>query len=207
MGTSNRGFDIRAVRLGDIPSVVDVHLASFQRFFLTFLGRSFLEHLYLEIARDPGGVFFIATSPDGTILGFAAGVQHLPDFYRKLTTKRLLTFGLASIRAALRRPSIIPRLLRARSAPRQAGETACSATLMSIAVVPEAKGLGAGKLLIQAFLKEMAKRGTPKISLTTDRDNNASTLGFYQGLGFSLVREFQTREGRWLCEFVINTQL
>jgi len=205
MGTSDRGFEIRAVRSGDIPSVVDVHLASFQRFFLTFLGRSFLEHLYLEITRDSGGVFFVATSPEGQIIGFAAGVQHLPNFYRKLTTKRLFTFALASIRAALRRPAIIPRLLRARGAARQAGEASCPATLMSIAVAPEAKGSGAGKLLIQAFLKEMAKRGTPKISLTTDRDNNAPTLGFYRGLGFSLVREVQTREGRWLCEFVIET--
>lgn len=206
MGTSERGFDIRTVRLGDIPSVVKVHLASSQRFFLTFLGRSFLELPYLEIAKDPAGVFFVATSPNGTPLGFAAGVQHLPDFYRKLTTKRLLTFGMASIRAALRRPSIIPRLLRAWNAPRQASEAACSATLMSIAVAPEAKGLGAGKLLIQAFLKEMARRGIPQISLTTDRDNNAPTLRFYQGLGFSVVRAFQTREGRWLCEFVIETQ-
>ncbi len=206
MGTSERGFDIRAVRLGDIPSVVGVHLASFQRFFLTFLGRSFLEHLYLEIAKDPTGVFFVATSRDGTLLGFAAGVQHLPEFYRRLKTERLLTFAMASIRAALRRPSIIPRLLRARSAPRQASDASCSATLMSIAVAPEAKGLGAGKLLIHAFLKEMARRGIPQISLTTDRDNNEATLGFYQGLGFSLVREFQTQEGRWLCEFVIETK-
>lgn len=205
MGTSTRGFDIREVRSSDIPNVVDVHLASFQNFFLTFLGRSFLEHLYLEIADDPGGVFFVAASPDGTVIGFAAGVQHLPNFYRKLTTDRLLTFGLASIRAALRRPSIIPRLLRARSAPKQAGEAACYATLMSIAVAPEAKGFGAGKLLIKQFLEEMARNGIPKISLTTDRDNNAPTLGFYEGLGFNLIREFQTPEGRWLCEFVIGT--
>jgi len=140
MGTSDSGFEIKAVRAGDIPSVVDIHLASFQRFFLTFLGRSFLQHLYLEIAKDPAGVFFVATSPGGTLLGFAAGVQHLPDFYRKLTTKRLLTFGLASLRAALRRPSIIPRLLRARSAPRQAGEAACPAHPIAVALPPQANG-------------------------------------------------------------------
>jgi len=203
--TPDEVCDVREAQLSDVPQVVGVHLASFQNFFLTFLGRSFLEHLYHEIAEEPGGVFLIATSPEQAVIGFAAGVPHLPNFYRRLIKEKWLTFGSASVRAALLRPSIIPRLGRALRAPEQARQASCPAALMSIAVAPEAKGMGVGKKLIARFLQDMAHRGVQKICLTTDLENNAATIGFYEGLGFSKSGEFQTQEGRWLCEYVIDT--
>jgi ribosomal protein S18 acetylase RimI-like enzyme len=206
MGTQSKGFNVRTARLSDIPFVVDVHLASFQNFFLTFLGRPFLARLYHEIAQEKGGIFLVAVSPEGSVVGFAAGVPHLANFYRRLAKEEWLGFGLASARAALLRPSIIPRLVRALNASNLARAAACPATLMSIAVAPDVKRSGAGKLLIEKFLNEMARNGISKICLSTDRDNNAPTLGFYEGLGFARVREFCTTEGRWICEYVIDTR-
>jgi ribosomal protein S18 acetylase RimI-like enzyme len=205
MGTNSRDFQIREVQAGDIPAVVEVHLASFPNFFLTFLGRAFLERLYREIAREIGGAFLVATSPEGAIVGFAAGVPHLSRFYRKLARERWFDFGQASIRAALRRPAIIPRLWRALHASEAAGLSPCPAVLMSIAVAPGTKRSGIGKALVRHFLARMARNGAPHICLTTDRDDNAPTLGFYEALGFRRVREFQTKEGRWICEFMIDT--
>jgi ribosomal protein S18 acetylase RimI-like enzyme len=197
---------IRRAQQGDIPQIVEVHLASFQNFFLTFLGRAFLERLYTEIAAESGGVVLVATSAEGAVIGFAAGVPHLAEFYKRLIRGKWLTFGLASIRAAILRPTVIPRLGRALKAAENAKEAACPGTLMSIAVAPEAKGMGVGKSLISQFLQEMQQRGVPMICLTTDRDNNDATLGFYEGFGFRKLREFRTREGRWLCEFMIETR-
>ncbi|MFN7959188.1 MAG: GNAT family N-acetyltransferase [Holophagaceae bacterium] len=206
MGTSNsKDFQIREIQPGDIPSVVDVHLASFQNFFLTYLGRAFLERLYREIAQELGGAFVVATAPDGGIVGFAAGVPHLSRFYRKLARKRWLDFGLASLGAALRRPVIIPRLWRALHASESAGLSPCPAALMSIAVAPGTKRSGVGRSLVRHFLARMAQNGATHVCLTTDRDDNAPTIGFYESLGFWRVREFQTREGRWICEFMIDT--
>jgi len=205
MGTNSRDFQIRDIQSGDITAVVDVHLASFQSFFLTFLGRAFLERLYREIAQEPGGAFLVATSPEGAIMGFAAGVPHLSRFYRKLARERWLDFGLSSLWAAARRPAIIPRLWRALRASEAAGLAPCPAALMSIAVAPGTKRSGIGKALIRHFLARMARNGIPHVCLTTDRDDNAPTLGFYEALGFRRVREFQTREGRWICEFMIDT--
>jgi ribosomal protein S18 acetylase RimI-like enzyme len=205
MGTNSRDFQIREVQPGDIPAVVDVHLASFQTFFLTFLGRAFLGRLYREIAQEPGGAFLVATSPEGAIVGFAAGVPHLSRFYRKLARERWLDFGLSSLRAAARRPAIIPRLWRALRASETAGLAPCPAVLMSIAVAPSTKRTGIGKALIRHFLAHMARNGVPHVCLTTDRDHNAPTIGFYEALGFQRVREFQTREGRWICEFMVET--
>ncbi|NWJ42567.1 MAG: GNAT family N-acetyltransferase [Geothrix sp.] len=180
-------------------------MASFQNFFLTFLGRAFLELLYREIARERGGAFLVATSPEGAVVGFAAGVPHLSRFYRKLARERWFSFGLASIQAAVRRPAIIPRLWRALRASEASGLSPCPAVLMSIAVAPGTKRSGIGKALVRHFLACMARNGAPHICLTTDRDDNAPTLGFYEALGFWRVREFQTPEGRWICEFMIDT--
>lgn len=196
-------YNIRPVQLGDIPAVVDVHLSSFQNFFLTFLGRTFLERLYREIALESGATFLVATTQENAVIGFAAGVPSLSLFYKRLARKKWLIFGACSIRAAMKRPSIIPRLLRALKSSKSAGEAACPATLMSIAVAPSEKGRGVGKKLIEHFIQNMMQDGIQKIGLSTDRDNNDATIGFYEKLGFIIAREYQTPEGRWIREYTM----
>ena len=202
----NRGFDVRAVQARDIPQVVDVHMASFQNFFLTFLGPNFLECLYREIATEPDSVFLVAVSSENRVLGFAAGVQHLSRFYRRLVKAKWMVFGWASVGAVLRQPRIILRLWRAKGAPENAEHSSCPATLMSIAVAQEVKGMGIGKLLIHQFLEGMAASGTRRICLVTDRDNNYPTIAFYEGLNFIKVREYPTPEGRWMSEYMTDTR-
>jgi len=195
---------IRKAVISDIPGVVDVHLASFQNFFLTFLGRAFLVHLYFEVAREPNAVFLVATSAQNVVLGFAAGVPNLSAFYARIARQNWLKFGWASIGAAVRRPSIIPRLFRSLRASESASQAACPATLMSIAVAPGAKRTGLGKGLISRFLGDMEAGGIQAVCLTTDRDKNDPTIAFYERLGFTRVREFRTKEGRWICEYFIH---
>jgi ribosomal protein S18 acetylase RimI-like enzyme len=197
-------FDLRPAGPKDVPGIVSVHMASFQQFFLTFLGPGFLARLYLEILREPGAVFLVATEGGGRVVGFAAGVSDLPAFYQRAARTKWFTFGMASVRAAIFHPSIIPRLWRALRASDHAKGASCPASLMSIAVAPETKGAGVGKNLIAGFLEQMGRQGQSRVCLVTDRDNNTATLGFYEGLGFQKTREFQTREGRWVCEYMID---
>ena len=77
---------------------------------------------------------------------------------------------------------------------------------MSIAVDPNAAGRGIGKLLIDAFLEEMKRRGVLSVSLTTDRDDNEPVNTFYRNRGFWLTRQFVTPEGRWMNEYLITTK-
>jgi ribosomal protein S18 acetylase RimI-like enzyme len=195
---------IRSADSSDLEAVVDVHLASFQAFFLTFLGRGFLERLYREIHREPGAVFLVASLPDRPVAAFAAGVPNLPAFYSRAFETRWLSFGWASTRAVLKKPSILPRLWRARRAADQAREAACPAVLMSIAVAPEAMGHGLGKSLVAAFRERLLQQGIARFCLTTDRDDNEATLGFYEGLGFRMTHESQTPEGRWIREYLME---
>ena len=73
--------------------------------------------------------------------------------------------------------------------------------LFSIGVLPELQGAGAGKLLVNGFLREAGNRGCKRVFLTTDRDENDAVNLFYQKLGFSIERQYETPEGRRMNEY------
>lgn len=188
----------------DVAQIVETHLQSFSGFFLTFLGRDFLQLLYAQFAQE--GVVFVADL-DGRVAGFVAGVTQQSGFYRRLVERQKWAFAHAALSAALRRPSIIPRLLRALKRPAAAQQFAAEACLTSIAVRPEAAGQGLGQQLVRAFCAELAARDVPAVCLTTDRDKNERVNRFYQQLGFQLSSTFVTPEGRAMNEYVISLPL
>lgn len=183
--------------------VVNVHLAGFQGFFLTFLGPAFLRELYEATLVDPSGIGFVAVN-DKRICGFVTGTAQPSGFYRRLLKHRWWRFAFASIFPILRRPSIIPRISRAFQMPEKASKKTGRGTLMSIAVLPEMKGKGIGNELVNAFLAEASKQGLKQIDLTTDQFNNDDVNAFYQRLGFRYEGQFTTPEGRAMIEYVID---
>ena len=187
----------------DVGSVVALHLAAFPSFFLSFLGPAFLRQLYRGILDDPEGLAVVAER-DGRLTGFVAGVASQGGFYRRLIRGRLVQFGLASIIPVLRRPTIVPRLLRALRKPADSASSIASASLMSIAVAPSEEGKGTGQALVRAFCDALARKGIAAVCLTTDRDENDRTNRFYQRLGFTLGRQFTTAEGRRMNEYVME---
>lgn len=184
----------------DIEAVVQIHLRTFPGFFLSFLGHDFLALLYRSIRAAPEGVALVATSKEG-IHGFAAGVTSQESFYRRLVRRHWWRFAMSALGAAVRRPSVIPRLLRALRRPSQAGQSAAPATLMSIGVSPESEGKGVGSLVIESFCREMATRGVTDLCLTTDRDDNARANRFYEKHGFRVTNALVTPEGRAMIEY------
>ena len=194
---------VREMRVGDVPEVVRVHLASFPGFFLSFLGPRFLRLLYGEILRQPDHVALVGLNAAGKVTGFVAGVEKQTGFYARLARRRWWAFGWAAVGAALRRPSVLPRLCRAFTYSRRAGEAACEALLLSVAVLPEAQGTGLGQALVHEFLGQMARRHVGQVSLTTDQDNNERVNRFYRRLGFQLARTYVTHEGRKMNEYII----
>lgn len=186
----------------DVPQVVEIHLASFPGFFLSFLGSGFLALLYRGVLADVRGISLVACA-ENRVDGFVVGAVEQRGFYRNLIRKQWWKFGVAAIGAAVRQPMIIPRLLRALKQPESAGESCAAACLMSIAVHPRAEGQGLGRILIEAFSTEAKRRGVKTYCLTTDRDHNDRVNRFYQRLGFRLGRIYITPEGRAMNEYVI----
>ena len=192
---------IRPMTAADVPAVTDVHLAAFPGFFLTFLGRGFLRQLYRGIVEDASGIAFVSDT-EGRVTGFVAGTAVPARFYSRLMRQRLVPFAWHSGLAVLRRPSAIPRILRAftksSDAPR---ETTGRAELMSLAVLPTHREGGLGARLVEAFSAEAAAHGAKTVFLTTDAANNESVNRFYLRCGFTLARTFSTPEGRAMNEY------
>jgi len=178
-------------------------MTAFQGFFLSFLGADFLQVLYASILGDPSGIAYIYED-GGKISGFVSGSDQPKGLYRRLIRRRWWRFCLASILPILKKPAIIPRLFRALSFPDVANPGAGCGTLMSIAVLPEAQGQGAGRMLTEAFLEEATRRGLAQVNLMTDKWNNEATNQFYQNYGFSLTRSYVTPEGREMNEYRIH---
>lgn len=194
---------IRPMTALDAELCTSIHSSSFKGFFLTFLGPRFLKELYTDIAIDPTGIAFVAEN-EVCIAGFVAGTTDAPELYRNLIRNHLRHFAMASIGAVVRKPTIIPRLLRALRKPSERLPVPNVAILMSIAVSPNMQGLGAGQHLVRAFFEEASNRGREHVMLSTDAIGNDSTNDFYRHVGFTLLRTYTTPEGRVMNEYIYN---
>jgi ribosomal protein S18 acetylase RimI-like enzyme len=192
---------VREMAEGDVLRVAEIHLRGFPGFFLTFLGRRFLRQLYLAIVADPSGIAFVFDGDRG-IIGFVAGSSDASGLYSKLLRGRWWTFAAAALPAAIRRPTIVPRLVRALAKPYAEVRPPGTGKLMSLCVDPEAQRRGVGKALVDAFLGEARRRGLRSVVLETDADGNEAVNAFYGRQDFDLVRRFRTPEGREMNEYV-----
>jgi ribosomal protein S18 acetylase RimI-like enzyme len=195
---------IRAMTELDVTEVASLHLETFPAFFLSFLGRRFLKLLYQSIVRDPMGIAFVSTGDDDRLLGFVAGVTQQAGFYSRLARKRMIGFAFASAGAALRRPSIIPRLWRALKRSDEARGSTADGSLMSIGVSPAAQSRGIGRDLVATFAAEVRRRGIDRFCLTTDQAGNEAANAFYVSIGFTVARTFVTPEGRVMNEYLMR---
>jgi GNAT superfamily N-acetyltransferase len=77
------------------------------------------------------------------------------------------------------------------------------ALLSSICVDPDLQGHGIGRELLMAWKTEAALRGANRAFLTTDADDNADTLRFYESGGWTQTASFSTTEGRRMHRYDI----
>lgn len=196
-------MNTRAMKLEDSATVVDIHLKTFQGFFLSFLGPAFLSLLYRAIRTDPSGIAIVAEEED-RIFGFVAGSTQPSGLYQRLLKRHLFGFFWASLGGFIRKPTIFPRLLGAFNMPRQKLPAENCATLMSVGVDPCCQNKGIGNMLVSAFLNEARLRGSEHVNLTTDAVDNDSVNNFYQSLGFELFSQYTTPQGRLINEYLIR---
>jgi len=194
---------IRLMQSDDVDAVIRVHMDGFPGFFLTFLGPAFLREFYVGVCEDPSGIAIVYE--DNSILGFVVGTVGPSGFYKRLIQKRWWKFGIASLKPAISKPRIIPRLLRALTLPsKTTNPEHKTGTLMSLAVMQNCHGNGVGKQLVSSFLDSSMKRKMEFVNLTTDAVGNDATNEFYLKMGFTLAKVFATPEGRLMNEYIIR---
>ena len=174
---------------------------------MSFLGPRFLKLLYEGAVTSSYGLGVVALNLDNrknTVVGFAVGMLNPAAFYRQLLRERGWRFAVAAADSVIRRPVIVPRLLRARSYPSHTPNEDWIATLGSIGVQPEYQRHGLGSRLVQSFLEAARARGALQVNLTTDSENNDAINSFYRRLGFDCTDSFCTPEGRHMYEYQIT---
>ncbi|WP_051176862.1 GNAT family N-acetyltransferase [Halodesulfovibrio aestuarii] len=170
-----------------LNSVVQLHLQSFEGFFLSRLGPAFLEELYCAFANNNDACCFVLLDKAGAVTGFISGTSSPQSFFKRLLMLRWWRFCLASVFALLRNPvEMSTRLMKAvvyrgDNSPALSGKPAL---LSSVAVLPGKQNKGAGKLLVAAFEKWAQTQGCDGVYLLTDAVFNDTVNSFYLRNGF-----------------------
>lgn len=180
----------------DAREVSELHIRAFPEFFMATLGVPFLAEFYRGYSRDKSAVTCVVRF-GGRIAGVVVGTTDPSGFYKRLLKSRLFGFGTAAALAALKRPRIIPRLLRGiLYRGDQKPEEKNVALLASVCVDPDIQAHGLGSELIRRFVQKAKERGAKSCYLLTDAKDNDIVNQFYIKNGWELEYEFSTPEGR-----------
>jgi len=147
---------------------------------------------------------YIASAPDGQILGVIVGSVDSQGYFKRLLKRRWWAFCLASIPAVLKRPSCIPRLFRAIFYRGESPADPKRALLSSIAVDPDFKGAGIGKKMVMHWMEDVHRRGATGCFLTTDADNNEGVNAFYRNLNWHIESTYSTPQGRRMNRYIYD---
>src|SRR3990167_510789 len=160
---------IRKAEIHDLSQIVDVHLASFEGFFLSSLGPDFLKQFYKDFLLDENGCCIVCDE-DGRTVGFAVGVMNPAQYFRHTFRKRLIPLALGTFKSILKDPTIIIKLInRAITYPDKSPKKNTVALLSSIAVLPEYHNKKIGEKLVKEFIREAKYKGAEEVTLTTDK--------------------------------------
>ena len=184
-----------------LNTVVDIHMRTFQGFFLTFMGRGFLRQLYSSYCGHPKSGLLIARNEENVVVGFLAYSAALSELYKYMIRKRLIPFGWYAAGAFLRNPKVFMRLVRAFLKPGESKRAEEYVKLASIGVRPDMKGAGVGSVMVDALKKRVDFDRYAYINLETDAVENEAANAFYVKNGFVLTRSFTTAEGRRMNEY------
>ena len=150
---------------------------------------------YYQVARGETSVVgFGAFSQSGDLLGWAVGSPR-PDVINLKLRKPLLWFMAHMIRLAFTHPIILLQIILSvlfTSMNLVVDESTLELTY--IGVMPEQRGKGFGRELLNVFIEASRKAGYHFIELSVEVDNKPA-IALYKRTGFEIAQTF--KEGRY----------
>jgi ribosomal protein S18 acetylase RimI-like enzyme len=200
---------VRCATKEDLDKVTLIHLIAFKGFFLTSLGRNFLNEMYLSFLIRDSGILRVICDESNEIVGFSAGTLQPEQFFASLRKNRWLIFFIKAIPGLLKSPKVVFKKLYYALFYKgdSTSELTCSALLSSIGVLPEVRGKAVGKQLLIDFENTVKSDGTVKsIYLTTDKFENDNVVSFYHAANFIVESEFTQPGNRVMLRFIKNIE-
>lgn len=194
-------MNIRPAKPQDIKEIAALHLERFASFFLSSLGKGFLEVYYRSFLAYPG--LLLVLEEEGSMKGFASGSYINRSLYKTLILKNFWSYTKAGLVLVLTKPKALFRIMS--NLKSAGGEQMTYSELLSIATVKNKKGYGV--VLLQAFenhIKAAHQGEEVNISLTTDVDDNEKAVAFYRANGYEVAHVFEGYENRKMYRFLKN---
>lgn len=193
---------IRKATLNDVPGIVDIHISAFPDFFLTTLGKSFLNFYYKCFIQSSLGLV-LCVEEKGELLAFSATSLTSSGFNKKLIINNLLSFFILSLKLTLFSPKSLIRLIQNINKKGTDQDVKLDyAELFSIGVSEKYHGQGIGKKILFETEKLVRDNNIFNLSLTTDYYNNEATIAFYKTMGYKVFYEFTAYPNRKMYRFI-----
>lgn len=194
-------IELKKVSEKDVARIVEIHKKAFPNFFLTTLGSDFLHMYYKCMCRYEGAVTLCAME-NGKVVGFSTTALKSAGFNTKLIKENLCEFVWEAIKLFFTKPMSLVHLAKNMSKTNNnVADTGNYAELFSIGVFPACQGKGVGSMLLKETEHIVSEKGGTRISLTTDKDDNASTISFYKRNGYEVMYEFIAFPNRPMYRF------
>lgn len=207
------GPEARPLRREDLDFCAALHANALDHGFFVSLGPGFLRAYYASFLDSPHAVALAATvagQPVGSLVGILRNRAHV----RWLVRNRGLTLALNAAAGMTLHPAAALRFIRTRLCRyasfwrrhrRRDGRAAQSsegdvAVLSHIAVVPGARGIGVGKVLVREFEARARRSGAARGVLTT-LEESAGAGDFYALLGWTRSDIRRTPDGGGIEEW------
>ena len=170
----------------DIPDIVNIHQLAFPNFYLTNMGTGFLKAYYSSVLAYPNHIVLVV-SMNNQVLGFVVGFKNPMLFYVFFKSRRFQYLWHIFL-ALVKKPSLILRTFTNTRRISDRYEASDDIELSSIAVHPDARGIGS--ILLKAFLRAAQDQCATNVVLTTDAYDNETVNSFYERHRFKLVETY-----------------
>lgn len=195
-------MEVRDLNISDVSKIAEVHEKSFKDFFLTSLGKRFLETYYSASVNNNTSIGIGLFDSDNNLYGFATGTSQSAGFHKTLLFQNAFLFFKSLLFVSLSRPKVLIRLAKNINKKSNIIDDKQYAELLSIAILPHLKGSGYGKLLLEEFEKKVLIHNVSKIVLTTDFNDNNSVIKFYNKCGYNVYYDFFAYPNRHMYKLI-----
>ena len=193
---------IRPMQMGDAERVAALHQAAMGRSLWARLGTRFLTTLYRSLMESQRFLGFVYLQ-DGRIDGFIAGSTDVAAMYQEIFHRRWLPLGVAAANGLLRRPSVLPLLLRTGSYFESSGDDVAAESLFC-SFVPALRGTGVSNQINKVLFDDLLARGIQRVKISTEVDNKGANRQL-RSWGFQEQRRF-TYYHKPMISYVLDLQ-